>query len=77
MPSAMTESACPYLVCEKTAFRASLDLSAAAKVSIVVTWYCRHPFHGMRLELGDACTDVEEQCAACPLPRLLSRDEAD
>jgi len=75
MPGAMTESscpsvsACPYLLCEKTAFRASLDLSAAAPVTIIVTWYCRHPFHGMPLELGDARGDVEEQCAACPLPR--------
>jgi len=53
MPSEMTEPCCPYLVCEKTAFRASLDLSAAAPMNIVVTWYCRHPFHGMRLELGE------------------------
>ena len=75
MPGAMTESACPsesacpYLTCEKTAFRASLDLSAAAPVSVIVTWYCRHPFHGMPLQLGDARGDVEERCAACPLPR--------
>jgi len=64
-----SESACPYLTCEKTAFRASLDLSAAAPVSVIVTWYCRHPFHGMPLQLGDARGDVEERCAACPLPR--------
>ena len=65
----MTQADCPYLSGEKTAFRASLDLSAAAPVSIVVTWVCRHPFHGMALELGDARGDVEEQCAACPLPQ--------
>ena len=29
-------SACPYLICERTAFRASLDLSAASPVSIIV-----------------------------------------
>jgi len=69
MPSEMTEPCCPYLVCEKTAFRASLDLSAAAPMNIVVTWYCRHPFHGMRLELGDARSEVERHCAACSLPR--------
>ena len=69
MPSVMTHPACPYLVCEKTAFRASLDLSAAAPVSIVVTWYCRHPFHGIRLELGDARGEVEKLCAVCALPR--------
>ena len=73
----MTPLACPYLTCEKTAFRTSLDLSAAAKVSIILTWYCRHPFHGMPLELGDARGDVEEQCAACPLPRQLSSDDED
>jgi len=69
MPHEMTNPDCPYLTCEKTAFRASLDLSAAAPVSLVVTWYCRHPFHGVRLELGDACSEVEKHCAACSLPR--------
>ena len=71
----MTHPACPYLTCEKTAFRASLDLSKAAPVSIIVTWYCRHPFHGMPLELGDARREVEEQCAACPLPRQQPDDD--
>ena len=77
MPSEMNAPACPYLTCEKTAFRASLDLSAAAKVNIIVTWYCQHPFHGMPLELGDARGDVEQQCAACPLPRQVSGDDED
>ena len=82
MPSAMTESvrpsesACPYLTCAKTAFRASLDLSAAAPVSVIATWYCRHSFHGMDLELGDARREAEQHCAACPLPRRLSDDDA-
>ena len=52
MPGEMTEPCCPHLVCEKTALRASLDLSAATAVSIIVTWYCRHPFHGMPLDLS-------------------------
>jgi len=73
----MTESGCPYLVCEKTAFRGGLDLSEAAPVNIIVTWYCRHPFHGMRLELGDARSDVEKRCAACPLPRQQPGGDAD
>ena len=68
MPGEMTKAGCPYLVCEKTAFRTSLDLSAAAPVTIIVTWYCRHPFHGLRLELGDARSEVEKHCAACSLP---------
>jgi hypothetical protein len=69
MPCEMTHSGCQYLTRETTAFRASLDLTEGAPVSIVVTWYCRHPFHGMPLELGDSLSEVEEQCAACPLPR--------
>jgi hypothetical protein len=32
----MTHSGCPYLVCEKTAFRGSLDLTDAAPVSVIV-----------------------------------------
>ena len=69
MPGEMTDSSCPYFTCEKTAFRGNLDLTEAAPVSIVVTWHCKHPFHGMPLELGDARGEVEEQCAAFPLPR--------
>ena len=69
MPSEMTEPCCPYLVCEKTAFRASLDLSAAAPVSLIATRYCRHPFHGVPLELGDSRREAEKYCAACSLPR--------
>ena len=65
----MKRPTCPYLVQEKTAFRGNLDLSSPASVRVIVTWYCEHPFHGMRLELGDARVAVEQQCAACPLPR--------
>jgi hypothetical protein len=65
----MNAPTCPYRACEKTAFRTSLDLSEAAPVRVIVTWYCEHPFHGLRLELGDARSDVESLCAACSLPR--------
>lgn len=64
----MTESGCPYLTCEKTAFRRSLDLTEAPPITIILTWYCRHPFHGLRLEFGDARSEVENYCAACTLP---------
>ena len=65
----MREPACPFLRCEKMAFRGSLDLSRTASPTVIVTWYCEHPFHGIRLELGDARADVEKLCAACSLPR--------
>jgi len=42
-----------------------------------VTWYCRHPFHGLTLELGDARDDVEKHCAACSLPGRQPDAEAD
>ena len=69
MPCEMTESGCPYLACEKKALRGSLDLTDAPPITIILTWYCQHPFHGMRLELGDARGDVEEHCEVCSLPR--------
>jgi hypothetical protein len=65
----MTESDCPYLVRETVAYRESLDLSRSAPTRVVVTWYCSHPFHGIRLDLGDARAEVEKLCAACTLPR--------
>jgi hypothetical protein len=65
----MTEPRCTYLQCVKTASRASLELSAAAPVHIVATWHCRHPFHGIQLELGDVRSEVERHCATCSLPR--------
>jgi hypothetical protein len=72
----MTQCACPYLVCEKAAFRGSLDLTKPAPVNVVVTWYCRHPFHGLRLELGDTRSEVEKQCEACSLPQRQPGSEA-
>jgi hypothetical protein len=71
---AMTEPACPYLARETTAFRESLDLSREAPFRVVVTWYCEHPFHGIRLELGDARAEVERHCAVCSLPRAGAQE---
>jgi hypothetical protein len=65
----MNEPGCPYLVRETTVYRESLDLSRAAPTTVVVSWHCKHPFHGIRLDLGDVRTAVEERCAACALPR--------
>ena len=65
----MKTPVCPYLAFEKTAFRESLDLSVASQLIVTVTWYCEHPFHGIRLELGDARAEVEKLCAGCSLPR--------
>jgi len=58
-----------YLTCEKTAFRASLDISDGTRASVIMTWHCRHPFHGMRLELGDVRCVIEKDCAVWSLPR--------
>ncbi len=71
MALAMTKPRCPYLVCETTAIRETLDVREAAPLSVTVTWYCRHPFHGIRLELGDGRSDMEKHCAVCSLPREL------
>ena len=73
--SAMKEPACPYLVLETTTFRKNLDLSAPADYEVVSTWYCVHPFHGIRLELGDARADVEARCADCTLPTASTDQE--
>ena len=72
----MIELDCPYLESETTAFRTVVfDLAAPGRPSVAQTWYCRHPFHGVRIELGDARLVVEECCAACRLPRERA-DEA-
>ena len=73
----MKKPACPYLLRETTAYRGNLDLSAPAKYEVTVTWYCEHPFHGIRLELGDAGCDVESHCAACTLsaPHPIATDQ--
>jgi hypothetical protein len=65
----MNEPSCPYLVRETTAYRESLDLSTASPTTVIVNSFCAHPFHGIRLDLGDAQAVVEEHCAACTLPR--------
>ena len=65
----MAKLHCPYLKHERAARRESLDLSAPAQYEVISTWHCVHPFHGIRLELGDGRADVEQHCGACTLPR--------
>lgn len=64
----MKKPLCPYLIRETTVHRGSLDVSAPAPYEVISTWYCTHPFHGIRLELGDGRADVEQHCGACTLP---------
>jgi hypothetical protein len=64
----MNRPDCPYLVRETVTYRESLDLSRAAPTRVMVSWYCGHPFHGIRLDLGDAEAAVDERCADCALP---------
>lgn len=45
----MTGPRCPYFKRERTAWRESLGLSRPAPITVVVTWYCDHPFHGIRI----------------------------
>ena len=67
---------CPYLRRETTGLRpVGLDLTEPAPLIVTHTWYCAHPFHGLRVELGDVQGDVERLCAACVLPR--ERPEGD
>ena len=73
-PDEMNEPGCPHLVRETTVYRESLDLSRPAPVTVIVNWFCAHPFHGIRLDLGDARAEVEERCAACALPRPVGAD---
>jgi len=65
----MTGSPCPYLKRERTAWRENLDLSRPAPMTAVITWYCEHPFHGIRVDLGDSRTEAERRCGLCSLPR--------
>ena len=71
----MIEFDCPFLVRETVAYRESLNLSRVAPTTIIVTWSCEHPFHGIRLDLGDARADMEQHCAACTLPRPQSDED--
>jgi hypothetical protein len=73
----MNEPECPYLIRETIAYRESLDLSRTAPTRVIVTWQCSHPFHGIRLELGDALGHVVSQCSACTLPRPGGRQRGD
>ena len=73
----MSDSDCPYLRCERTAFRESLDLSEEAPMTVILWWSCQHPFHGIAVDFGDARLAVERHCAACTLPRPRADGGAD
>jgi hypothetical protein len=70
---------CPYLLRETLTWRESLDLSKNAPMRVTVMWHCAHPFHGIRLDLGDDPSEVQLLCAACVLPLAgapAARDES-
>ncbi len=69
---------CAFLHCETTAYRCvGLDLTEPGSLCISRAWFCRHPFHGLTLELGDAWRDVQEHCKTCGLPRGVAMDPSD
>ena len=69
MGFAMASQTCCYLQLEKTARRPpGHELTDFRRFDVRKTWYCRHPFHGIRLQLGEAPLDVEERCQVCGLP---------
>jgi hypothetical protein len=70
MVSAMTTRTCQYQELEKTAVRLpGHDLGESRSFDVKQVWYCRHPFHGIRIELGDGAVEAEERCRVCALPR--------
>ena len=71
----MNEPECPYLIRETIAFRESLDLSRTAPTTVTVTWHCTHPFHGIRLELGEGQDKVRERCSDCALPHPAEAEQ--
>ena len=48
--------------------RKNFDLKEAAEIAMSEKWFCKHPFHGVSIEMGDSISDVEEICASCTLP---------
>jgi len=60
---------CRYLLRETLTWRESLDLSKDSPMRVAVSWQCAHPFHGLRLDLGDDLAEVRRRCAGCALPR--------
>ena len=73
----MNEPDCPYLIRETIAYRESLDLSRNSPTTVTVSWHCSHPFHGIRLELGDDISSVAAHCLACTLPGPGGRQRED
>jgi hypothetical protein len=65
----MTASACSFLRLEKIGHRLiGPDLEIATEFVMTESWWCRHPFHGIPLQLGDSSAAALEQCALCALP---------
>jgi hypothetical protein len=36
---------------------------------VTVSWQCAHPFHGLKLSLGEDPDEMRRLCAGCALPR--------
>ncbi|HJW75499.1 MAG TPA: hypothetical protein VJ787_07485 [Thermoleophilia bacterium] len=60
---------CRYLRLEKSAAcPQGLTFDRAAPVEVSETWYCRHPFHGVEVPVGNDRSEALSACAACSLP---------
>jgi hypothetical protein len=69
------DSDCRYLLRETLAWRESLDLSKDSPMRVTVSWQCAHPFHGLRLDLGDDLAEVRRRCAGSGKPGAAAQGE--
>jgi hypothetical protein len=64
----MRDGDCPYLRLERTARRLhGLSFEHAGPVEVSEVWYCRHPFHGIEVALGQDRREAQRACEACHL----------
>lgn len=38
-------------------------------IEVREVWFCRHPFHGLPVPLGDVAAEAALRCGLCALPR--------
>jgi hypothetical protein len=59
---------CPYIEVQRSAHR-PMTARGLGPIEVHEVWYCRHPFHGLPVPLGDVASAAARRCGLCPLPR--------
>lgn len=63
-----TPPPCPFMQVQRSGHR-PMTARGLGPIEVRERWFCRHPFHGLPVPLGDVAAEAARRCGLCALPR--------